>query len=140
MSVGLINMSLGGDVFERALPLIVVENVFRARQSAGTAHDRHALRHASGFRSRRGSIGKIEINVIGDHQVEETVAVIIHESAPRSPSFARTCHSRLFRYFSEDSGLVVVQTILAEVGDVQIFPAIVIVVAHTDTLSPASRD
>src|SRR5438132_8065291 len=140
MSNGLINMRLGGDVFKRSMAQIVVENVLRPRQSARAAHDRYSFPHASGSFSRRGGIGEIEINVIGDHQVEETVAVIIHESAPSAPSFARTCHSRLLCDFGKYSRLVMVQTIFAEVGDIQIFPAIVVVIADTSTLSPASRD
>src|SRR6266480_717246 len=131
-------MRLGSDVLKRAVPLVVIEDVLRAGQSAGTAHDRYSFPHASGSFSRRGGIGEIEINIIGDNQVKRAVAVIIHKSTTGPPSFARTCYSRLLRKFSESPRLVMVQTIFAKVGYIQIFPAIVIVIAHTNTLSPAS--
>src|SRR5207302_10979162 len=56
----------------------------------------------------------------------------------RSPAFPGPRHSRLLRDFGKHSRLVVVQTIFAEVGDIQIFPAIIVVVADTDSLSPAT--
>src|SRR5260370_20097698 len=43
MPGGLIDVRLGRDVFKRAVPAIVVDNIFRSRQSLRTAHHRHAF-------------------------------------------------------------------------------------------------
>ena len=41
------------------------------------------------------------------------------------------------RHFGEDSTLIVIEAILAIVGDVEIFPSVVVIVAGANTLAPA---
>ena len=67
------------------------------------------------------------------------VAVVIDPRAPRAPGLSRAGHARFLRHFGEDSVLVVIQTVLSVVSDVEVFPAVVVVVAGANTLSPARR-
>src|SRR5664279_5113443 len=86
MAVGLVDAGLYRDILKGAISAIVVENVFRPGEPARATHDRRALPHAGRSSTRRGSGREIEINIIGDDQIEFTVAVVIHEGATRAPS------------------------------------------------------
>ena len=50
------------------------------------------------------------------------VAVIINKRAARTPCLARARHASLFGNLGEHAVLVVIQTILAVVSDVEVFP------------------
>ena len=65
------------------------------------------------------------------------VAVIVDESATCAPRFARSSYAGFLSHFGEDSVIVVVETILSVIGDVEIFPSVVVVVADADTLPPS---
>src|SRR5580693_8881302 len=64
------------------------------------------------------------------------VAVVVDERTTGAPSFARTCDPRFFADLSEGA-VVVIKHVLAVVGDVQVFKAVVIVIADADALTPA---
>ncbi len=138
MAVGLVDVGFRGDVFEGAVAAIVVEDVLRRRQSSRAAHHRRALPDARRAVSRRRRGREIEVHVIGDDEIELAVAIVVNEGAAASPSLARSADARLVGHIGEDTVIVVVETVLAVVGDVEIFPAVVVVVADTDALSPAA--
>src|SRR5207244_377224 len=54
-----------------------------------------------------------------------------------TPAFLVSRRSRWLAHFFEHALVVVVQAILAVISDVQILPAVIVVVAHADSLSPA---
>src|SRR4029077_18444662 len=64
-------------------------------------------------------------------------AIIVDESASCSPCFAGSGDAGLFSHFGEDSVLIVVETVLAVVGDVEVFPSVVVVVADAHALAPS---
>src|SRR5712671_3277012 len=65
------------------------------------------------------------------------IAIIIDESTARSPSFAGAAHAGFIAYVGKRAvPIVVIQNIFPVVGDVQIFPSVVVVVAHANALSP----
>src|SRR5580692_9363885 len=65
------------------------------------------------------------------------VAVVVDERAAVAPSFSRACDPSFFADVGEGAvAIVVVQDIFSVVGDVEIFEAVVIVVADTHALSP----
>src|SRR5271167_2916439 len=104
MSVGAVDVRLDGDVFERAIALVVVENVLRTRQSARAAHHRHSLPYTVRALPGRGSGGQIEVHVVGDHQVEPAVAVVVYERAARAPRFSRARNPSFLGNLGENSG------------------------------------
>ena len=66
------------------------------------------------------------------------VAVIIYKCATRIPARAFARHACFLAHVGESAvAVVVVQNILAIVGEEKIIPAIIVVVADADPLSPA---
>src|SRR5205814_5685863 len=93
----------------------------------------------TGFGQRR-RLG-IEIDVIGDEQVEMAVAVVIEKSAAGVPALRPGGCSSSYASFGSHIGeraisVVAVQRAVAPVGNEQVVDSIVVVVAHTDTLTP----
>ena len=66
------------------------------------------------------------------------VAVIIHEGASCPPTRLFPCNARFLAHICEGAvAIVVVQNILAVIGNKEIVKTIIVVVADTDTLSPS---
>jgi len=66
------------------------------------------------------------------------VAVIIDKGASGAPGFAGACNAGLFADIGERAvTIVVIQNVFAEVSDVKIFPAVVVVIADADALAPS---
>ena len=76
------------DVLEGAVALVAVEHVGAAGQPGRTARDRDAL-VAAEARIGRGRLGEIEVDVVGDEQIEPSVAVVVEEGGARCPSACR---------------------------------------------------
>src|SRR6185437_10984496 len=134
---GPVNVRLGADVFESAIAAIMVENIFRPLQATGAAHHGHTLPQAGRPVAGLRRVGQVEIHIVGDHQVELAVSVVIHECATRAPGFARAGHAGFFRQFAKGAVIVVIEAVFAVIGDIQIFPAIIIVIPHAHALPPA---
>jgi hypothetical protein len=71
------------DIFESAVALVVIQQVGVERKAARAAIHRHAAIEAVrvGARLRRGL--KVELQVIGDEQVQAAIAVVVEEGAAR---------------------------------------------------------
>src|ERR1700758_228132 len=65
-----------------------------------------------------------------------TVAIVVNESASCTPGFAGTRYTRFLCNFLKNAISVVVKPILAVIGDVKIFPTVVVVIAHAHALPP----
>src|SRR5580692_4430764 len=66
------------------------------------------------------------------------VAVVVDERAAVAPSFSRACDASFFAYVGEGAvAVVVVENIFSVVGDIEIFTAVVVVIADADALAPA---
>src|ERR1700675_2137389 len=106
MAVGSVDVGFRGNVLERAVAAVVVEDVLRAGKSAGAAHHGHSFPHAGRTLagSRRGR--KIEVDVVGDHEIEVAVAIVVNPRAPRAPRLAGPRYARLFRHLGEDTVLI----------------------------------
>src|SRR6266446_6806684 len=87
-SIGLVDVGLGGDIRESPVTAILIQNIFRARQTTWSAHHRHALPHARTSLARSWSSGRIEIHIICHHQVEAPVTVVVNESTARTPGLS----------------------------------------------------
>src|ERR1700722_560466 len=139
MSVGTVEMRFRCYIFKRSVAAIVVEDILRPGQSARAAHDRYAFpdagRPVAGSRRCR----QVEVHVIRHDKVEAAIAIVIYECATRTPRLARSSHTCIAGDFGEDSVLVVVKAVLAVVGDIEIFPSIVVVVADANPLPPSGR-
>ena len=87
--------------------------------------------------ARRGRSGKIEIHVIRDDEIEVAVAVVVDERTTGAPGLTGSRDAGFLRNLGEHSVIVVVEPVLAVVGDVEIFPSVVVVVADAHALAPA---
>src|SRR5947208_11457645 len=90
MASRLVDMGFRGHVLKLSAAGIVIQNVLRPRQPAGTAHHWYALPHARSVFAGVWSGRQIKINVICDHQVEHSIPTVIYKSAPGTHRFAGT--------------------------------------------------
>src|SRR5438105_7105149 len=75
---------------------------------------------------------------IGFEDVEVAVAVVIHKGATGGPACLLARYARFFAHVSEGAiAVVVVEGVLAVVGEEKIFETIVVVVAYANSLPPA---
>ena len=98
------------------------------------------VKAGAGFRKRRGL--RIEIDVVGDEQIEMAVLVIIHERAAGVPALLAVAgiggDARLFGDIGELAVAVVVpQDAIAPIGDEEVVVTVVIVVARRNSLGPS---
>ncbi len=137
MPVGLIDVRFRRNVFKHAVAKIVIEDIFRPRQAARAAHDGNTLPHAGRPLARRKSGGRIKVDVVGHDQIELAVAIIVDEGAARAPGFAAARDMRFFADVGERAiAIVVVENVFAVVRNIQIFEAVVVVIAHAHALTP----
>ena len=73
------------DVGERAVAIVVVQDVLAAAQAGRSAGDQQALVGAGAGFGRRGGL-QIEIDIVGDEEIEMAVAIVIHKSAAGVPA------------------------------------------------------
>src|ERR1035441_9805444 len=111
-----------------------------AYKSNASAHDGNAFPEARGRASGLGRVRGIEIDVVGDEEVEAPVAIVIDETAARGPADVVVPEAGFARDIGEGTVAVVVkQDIVSPESDEEIDEAIVVVVAGTDSLSPAGE-
>ena len=69
------------------------------------------------------------------------VAVIIDKGASGAPGFAVACNAGLFADIGERAvTIVVIQNVFAVIGNVKIFPAVVVVIADANALAPSGAE
>src|SRR5450432_1110132 len=112
-----------------------------ARQSTRTAHDTGATELAKGncVRSatrRRRQMGHIPVDITGNEEIQFAVSIVIAESGSGRPVPERDARS--FGYVTKRPiVIVVVKAILSVVGDVDVGPAVIVVVADRDPKPPS---
>ena len=137
MAVGLVDVGFFGDVFKGAVAVVVIENIFCSGQSLRAAHHGDAFPHTGGAIAGSRGGGEIEVHIVGDHEVEMAIAVVIDEGAAVAPGFAGASDARFFAYVGESAvAVVVIEDVFSVVGDVKIFPAVVVIVADAHALAP----
>src|SRR5208282_6531585 len=78
VAVGFIDVGLCTDVLERAVTAVVIQNISCCGEPLRAAHHRDAFPDARGTLTGRGSGREIKVDVIGDHQVEMAVAIVVN--------------------------------------------------------------
>jgi len=115
----------------------VIENIFSAEQAGRAAGDHDAfVKAGAGFGDGRGF--QVEVDVIGDEEIEMAVAIVVHEGTAGVPALAGGGDAGFFADVGEGAvAIVVIENIFAEVGDEEIVETVVVVIADADALSPA---
>src|SRR5215469_7699273 len=125
------------DISEGAVAVVVIKDVAATFQTRRPASYHDALVEArSGFRHR--SCFQIQINVVGDEKVQMTITIIVDEGASSIPAGAFPAYTGFIGNVSKSSvAIIVIKSILAVVGNENVFVAVIIVVADADPLSPS---
>src|SRR5207253_2397613 len=88
-------------------------------------------------RLRHRRSGQIHIDVVSDEKIKSSVAVVVDESAACVPARPFASHARFLADIGEGSiAIIVVKNVLAVVSDEEVVPAIVVIVADANPLSP----
>ena len=129
---------LPADVGERAVAVVVKELHRSGRQPARPAVHRHALpaavRVLAGFRQ----LLERRVQVRRDEEIETAVAIVVDPRAARSVAHIVLLQARLRGHVGERAiAVVVIQHVLAVVGDEEIVEAVVVVVADGHRRRPA---
>ena len=116
----------------------MVEDVGGVLEAARAAHDGHAFPDAAEALSGRGDLVEIEVDVVGDGDVELAVAIVVDEGAAGAPLLAGAGDPGFAGYLAKRAvALVVEEAVEAVSGDVDVVVSIVVVVADAGALSPA---
>ena len=108
------------------------ERITRALQSAGAALHINSTILAVGRFAEAGKIIEVKIDIIRDHQVEETIAIVIAKRGAGGP--ASVGNAGLGGHVGESAvAVVVVKNVATEAGHVKIGPAVVVVVTDCST-------
>src|SRR5882762_8670549 len=115
------------NIGESSVAIIVEQSVTRAFEAARPALHVDAAVFAVGRGAEAGQIVEMEIDVVGNHEVEKTVAIVVAKSSAGRPAAVGNTG------FGSDIGegavaIIFVKDVAAEAGDVEIGPAVVVVV------------
>ena len=91
------------------------------------------FRRGAGLRS----LGKIQVDVVGEQDVEAAIAVAVQERAPIPQRVPRDGESRARRRILELAAQIAIQDVGALIGHPQVGSPVVVVVAGADSLTPA---
>jgi hypothetical protein len=127
-----------GDVLERPVSLVAVEDVLAAGEPGRSAGHGHALVAAeAGVGCRRRL--QVHVDVVRHEEVQPAVAVVVEEGAAGPPSRPRVAQSRADGDVLERPvSAVVVEVVLSPVAHEQVHVPVVVVVARARALSPAA--
>ena len=135
---GLQDARLFRNIGERPVAVVVVEDVHAARQAARAAHHRDALPLAIAGLPGHRHCSQIQLDVVADEQVKESVAVVIKPGAAGAPADAVFPQARFLGHIRKRAVAVVVpQNVVTPIAAEQIVPAVIVVVAHADAGAPA---
>ena len=116
----------------------MVETISRTFQATGTAGDRDSAVLTKWAAAQFRQMFQIDVHIVRDIQVEVAIIVVIAKGGAGTPAIGITYAS-----FDGDIGesaivIIVVEHRIFEIGDVKVFPAIVVVVAHRHSETPAA--
>src|SRR5882762_8313373 len=117
------------NIGESSVAIIVEQSVTRAFEAARPALHVDAAVFAVGRGAEAGQIVEMEIDVVGNHEIEKTVAIVVAKSSASRPAAVGNAG------FASDIGegavaIIFVKDVAAEASDVEIGPAVVVVVSH----------
>ena len=121
---------------EAAVPVIVIESVTFPGQTSGTALHRYALVLAQFALAKLWQLIEVESDVVGDEEIEVTIAIVIDESCARRPS--RIANLGLLCNIAESSIAVIFEEMIRPyAGDIKIVEAVVVIIRDRYAHAPA---
>ena len=125
-----------GHVGEPPTSVVVIERHGFGRQAHGAADHGEPFPHALPAIAGLGHAGGIEIEIVGDEQVQLAVAIVIEKGAAGAPALGRGQAACLRLIAKRAVALVMPEHVAAPGGDEQVDAAVVVDVAGTDALAP----
>src|SRR5581483_7153817 len=137
-SAGLSDARSSRDIGKGSVPAVAIQNIGAAGVTQRSAGDRNIVVAAIDGLAGLWRPRRIEVYVIGDKQIELSVAVIIQKTASCAPPVFRSRYAGLFGNICEGSiPIIVIKNVSAEIRHEQIVKTIVVVVSDAARLSPA---
>src|SRR5437667_12825507 len=101
------------------------EKVIAAVQTRRPTADHYTfIKTRSRLRNRSSS--QIEIDIVGDEEIEFAVAIVVDKCTAGVPALAVTAHARFLGHIGERAiAIVAIKNILADIADEQIVEAVV---------------
>ena len=106
-----------------------------ARQPAGPAGDGQTLPDTLVFRARLGRVGGVELEIVGEEQVEVAVPIIVEEGAARGPAPLRLRGQHRGLVAKRAIALIVQQGIRPPIGNDEVQAAVVVIVPGAGALA-----
>src|SRR6266851_4921723 len=133
-----INIQFFAHVGEGAVAIVVIQAVASALQSAWPAGDWNSAILTKRPLPKFRQVIEIEVHVVRHVKIEIAVVVVIAESGA-GPPMPQIADTRFSRYICECAVVVVViQHGAIEISYIEIFPAVVVIVAYGRAKSPAT--
>src|SRR5262249_34856799 len=111
------------------------------RQSSRTAVHLDIAEHTVLVRAGLRCAVGIEIDVIGAEQIEPAIAIVIDPRAARAPVSSIAANASPGGHVRKSAiAIVVVENVLAPVGDEQVLESVIVVVADANTHGPTGSE
>src|SRR5262249_28033391 len=125
------------NVFESVVTAIVIKGDIAKRQTAWTAEDGHSLPFTRRPRSRRRRLGRIELQVTRDDQIEMTVAIVIEKGTAVAPLTRAADPGPCGHVLEGALAIVAIENIRSPVRDVQVLVTVIVEIRYADAIPPA---
>ena len=127
-----------GHVAESTITIVAIEQAPLGLQATWPAINWNAFKAAIGIPPGSRDRLKIEHHVVGDKQVQQAVAIIVHPRATRSPAPALVKQPGLPRHIRKRAIPVVpVEHVLAPLGNEDVIEPVVVVIADASPRKPS---
>src|SRR5208283_1203460 len=125
-----------GDFGKVAVAVVVIQRDGFGRQAHRSTHDRETHPHALAGVAGLGGVGGVELEIVGDEEVEVAVAVVVEKGATGAPTEGTSETAYCGLVPKRPVTLVVPQRVVAPGGDEEIDVAVVVDIAGADALAP----
>src|SRR4051794_10975620 len=116
----------------------MVKTVAPAPESTGAAGNRDAAVTAKWTLAECGQVIQVQVDVVGDVQIKIPVIIVVAESRAGAPLVPVADPGLLGHISKRSVVIVVVKRGAVKIGDVQIFPSIVVVITGRHPKAPSA--
>src|SRR5215469_12014311 len=134
------NSGLLRHIGESSVAVVSIQGVLASGQPPRPALDGNPFPPAVDVFAGGRCIFKRKANVVGNEEVQVSIAVVVHEAAAGAKPWLVVRESGGFGHVGESSVAVVsIESVLPEIGAKDVVKAVVVVVAYTNPAGPADR-
>src|SRR5262249_49338691 len=128
------------DIGKSAVAIVAIQRMSSSGHSNGPTFNRDTFPVAIRVLSRNRRVFEREMHVVGNEQIEIAVAIIVNETASRSPTLLLVPKASTLGYVSKRAiAVVAIQTVLSEVSTKNVLETVVVVIADAHAGGPTRR-